>query len=175
MKETNLSLKNFDTNKKLPSNFAMMRKVVMDNNLKAAVLIAAAKNMNKQGDNKQISDFQNEVSQLIKSNKLPKEAYLKIIERKVKNLSDLIDKMDQKKLSQNNWLKESEQTKLDELKQALEFAMEERDNIIKFGTKIYEEKGQYVPDEAQKNLENTKEAEANVNSKHTGNQNLNKG
>ena len=133
MKEIRMSMKDFDPNKKMAVNHALKRRQVMENNLKASIMIQAAKQLNYRDNRHQEIARHQEVADMLRKGEIPVDALVAIVDGKIKNFDHVIEKYEQKKLSQNGWLKEAEQSRLDEFKQACAVAKAEKEVIIKSG------------------------------------------
>jgi len=107
----NLSLKDFDPNRRMAINNSKKRQMVMEKNLKAAVLIEAAKKMNRKENDEVVLKHHQEVAGLLRQGKIPTEAYTKILDKKMDQYIAVVEMLEQKKISQNGWLKDSNKTR----------------------------------------------------------------
>ena len=125
-----LSLKDFDPNSTHIVSKAKKRNRVMENNMKASLLIVAAKKIRQDKQEADIHGANLELRTIIDTNVLPREAYLNVFDGRIKSLSKKVNNLLELKEAQNGWLKDSQENTLKALSPELEAVKMEKEVFL---------------------------------------------
>jgi len=125
-----LSLKDFDTNSMHVVNRARKRQIVMEKNLKASLLIIAAKKLKKEKLDADLLASNQHLRNVVDADNLPLEAYVNIFDERIKVLGGKVASLKELKEAQGDWLKEGQENVLKMLEPEFVLLKAEKDAFI---------------------------------------------